>query len=123
MLIELPFPVRQAVLDRLLTSGGNGQVSSSGYAVFRSRETVTLIGCSDGAKSPQVFSIPAENASGGPGALTSIVLMTDGQTNRGISGAEFRSFYRQLPRETRSVPTSPSSSARPTQRPSAKSPG
>ena len=40
-----------------------------------------------------------------PGALTSIVLMTDGETNRGISGAQFRSFYRQLPRETRFVPT------------------
>ena len=31
--------------------------------------------------------------------------MTDGETNRGINEAEFRSFYRQLPQETRSVPT------------------
>jgi Ca-activated chloride channel family protein len=180
MLIELPFPARQAVLDRLLTSylnsirrstqsiyvldlsgsmagerikalrnalislaGGNRQVSSSGYAVFRRRETVTLIGYNDGVKSPRVFAIPAGNpgrelgriraAATGlhsepnntatysalraayrladrqvrdqPGALTSIVLMTDGETNRGIKGGEFRSFYRQLPRQTRSVPT------------------
>ncbi len=40
-----------------------------------------------------------------PGALTSIVLMTDGLTNRGITAGEFRSFYRQLPRETRARPT------------------
>jgi Ca-activated chloride channel family protein len=180
MLIELPFPARRAVLDRLITSylnstrrqtqsiyvldlsgsmagqriealqnalislaGGNGQVSSSGYAVFRRRETVTLIGYNDNVKSPRVFSIPAENPSrelarirraaadldaetrntatytalraayrladrqvrAQPGALTSIVLMTDGETNRGINQGQFRSFYRQLPRETRAVPT------------------
>jgi Ca-activated chloride channel homolog len=180
MLIELPFPARRAVLDRLLTSylnsirrsnqsiyvldlsgsmrgeriealrnalislaGGNSDVSSSGYAVFRRRETVTLIGYSDNARSPKVFVIPAERpgralarirrAAAGleaepsntatysalraayqlagrqvrakPGALTSIVLMTDGVTNRGITEGKFRSFYRQLPRETRSVPT------------------
>jgi Ca-activated chloride channel family protein len=180
MLIELPFPARRAVLDRLLTSylnsirrstqsiyvldlsgsmqgeritalrnalislaGGSGKVSSSGYAVFRRRETVTLIGYSDSVQSPKAFSIPAEKpgaalarirrAAAGlkaepnntatysalraayrladrevrahPGALTSIVLMTDGETNRGINGAEFRSFYRKLPHQTRSVPT------------------
>jgi Ca-activated chloride channel homolog len=180
MLIELPFPARRAVLDRLLTSylnstrretqsiyvldlsgsmegeriqalrdalislaGGDRRVSSSGYAVFRRRETVSLIGYSDRVRSPQVFSIPAGNpgrelakirrAAAGldaeprntatysalraayrladrrvrdqPGALTSIVLMTDGETNRGLSAGQFRSFYRQLPRETRAVPT------------------
>ncbi len=31
--------------------------------------------------------------------------MTDGLTNRGISPGQFRSFYRQLPWETRAVPT------------------
>ena len=40
-----------------------------------------------------------------PGALTSVVLMTDGETNRGIKSAEFSAFYRQLPQATQTVPT------------------
>ena len=157
MLVELPFPARRSVLDRLLVTylnsarretqsiyvldlsgsmegprleglqsalislaGGNSEVSSSGYAVFRRRETVSLIGYSDRPRSPQIFAIPSDNprpalarirrAAAGletqgntatyaalraayrladrqvranPGALTSIVLMTDGQNNRG----------------------------------------
>ena len=179
MLVELPFPARRPVLDRLLVTylnsarretqsiyvldlsgsmqgarlealqsalislaGGNGEVSSSGYAEFRRRETVSVIGYSDQPSSPRTFAIPADNpgptlarirrAAAGldaqgntatysalreayrlanrqvranPGALTSIVLMTDGETNRGISPAAFRSFYRRLPATTRSVPT------------------
>ena len=180
MLVELPFPARRAVLDRLLVTylntarretqsiyvldlsgsmdgarldalrsalislaGGNDRISSSGYAVFRRRETVSLIGYSNRPRAPETFRIPpdkpgpalarirratavletdngntATNSAlraayrladrqvrANPGALTSIVLMTDGQTNRGITAAEFRAFYRQLPVSTRSVPT------------------
>jgi Ca-activated chloride channel homolog len=179
MLVELPFPARRPVLDRLLVTylnsarretqsiyvldlswsmtgsrlealqsalislaGGNDEISSSGYAVFRRREMVSLIGYSDRPGSPRTFAIPADNpgptlarirraAEGlepegntatysalraayrladrqvraNPGALTSIVLMTDGETNRGISAADFRAFYRRLPAATRSVPT------------------
>jgi Ca-activated chloride channel family protein len=180
LLVELPFPARRAVLDRLLLTylnharqatqsiyvldlsgsmdgarldalrsalislaGGNEEISSSGYAVFRRRETVSLIGYSDRPRSPQIFPIPADQPGpalsrirraatdletdngntatysalreayrladrqvlANPGAMTSIVLMTDGETNRGISAAEFRAFYRRLPVTTRSVPT------------------
>ncbi len=40
-----------------------------------------------------------------PDALTSIVLMTDGEQNVGISEAAFRRFYRGLRAEARAVPT------------------
>jgi Ca-activated chloride channel homolog len=180
LLIELPFPARRDVLDRLLTSylnsirratqsiyvldlsgsmqgerikalrealislaGGSGSVSSSGYAVFRERETVTLIGYGDSARKPQTFTVPPDDAKGGqarirsaaeklesvpentatytalreayrladrqvrsnPGALTSIVLMTDGEQNVGISEADFRRFHSGLRADTKAVPT------------------
>ena len=37
--------------------------------------------------------------------MTTIVLMTDGETNRGWSAAKFRSYYRDLPPAARSIPT------------------
>jgi Ca-activated chloride channel homolog len=37
--------------------------------------------------------------------LTTIVLMTDGETNRGLRAAQFRSYYRGLPPAARAVPT------------------
>ena len=40
-----------------------------------------------------------------PDALTSIVLMTDGEQNAGIGEDDFRRFYRGLSDETRAVPT------------------
>ena len=40
-----------------------------------------------------------------PGALTSIVLMTDGEQNKGIDEADFRRFYRKQSAQTRAVPT------------------
>ena len=51
------------------------------------------------------YQLAARQAAAKPGALTTIVLMTDGETNRGIKAAEFRSFYRALPRQVRTVPT------------------
>ena len=135
---------RIAALRRALISlaGGDRKISPSGFAVFRERETVSLLGYSDRAKQPRIFSVPdggsrtvladirsaardleaggntatysaleagyrlaAKQTRSQPGALTSIVLMTDGETNRGASAAEFRRFYRSLPREARAVPT------------------
>jgi Ca-activated chloride channel family protein len=123
-------------------AGGEGKISSSGFAVFRQRETVSLLGYSDRANRPRTFSVPeggsrrvladirsaardlevggntatysaleagyrlaAKQTRSQPGALTSIVLMTDGETNRGASAADFRRFYRGLPPEARAVPT------------------
>ncbi|ORT46661.1 VWA domain-containing protein [Frankia sp. KB5] len=40
-----------------------------------------------------------------PGYLTSIVLMTDGENNSGISAADFRSSYQRLPAAARAVRT------------------
>ena len=180
LLIELPFPAKRDVLDRLLTSylnsirrstqsiyvldlsgsmkgeritalrqalislaGGSGSITSSGYAVFRERETVTLIGYGDNVRRPETFTVPPRDPGSGlakirgaagkldsvpentatytalreaykladrqvksnPGALTSIVLMTDGEQNVGISEADFRKFYTGLRAETRAVPT------------------
>jgi von Willebrand factor type A domain len=42
-----------------------------------------------------------------PGALTTVVLMTDGETNRGIEVADFRAYYRRLAPAARAVPTFP----------------
>jgi Ca-activated chloride channel family protein len=181
LLIELPFPARRDVLDRLLTSylnstrratqsiyvldlsgsmageritalrealvslaGGSGSISSSGYAVFRQRETVTLIGYGERVRKPETFTVPpGKDAKRGlariraaaqdldsvpentatytalreayqladrqvrknPGALTSIVLMTDGEQNEGIEEDDFRRFYAGLRAETQAVPT------------------
>jgi Ca-activated chloride channel homolog len=177
LLIELPFPARRAVLDRLLTSylnsirratqsiyvldlsgsmrgeriqglrdalvslaGGGG---SNRYTVFRERETVTLIGYGERVRRAQTVTVPSGDAKRGltrirnlardldavpentatytalraayrladrrirdnPGTLTSIVLMTDGEQNEGISEGAFRSFYNKLPAETKAVPT------------------
>ena len=136
---------REAALRAALVSlaGGNRNVSSSGYAVFRSREKVTLIGYADDVRRPQAITVPASNPKRGlarirsavgrldadagntatytalreayrvadrqirdnPDALTSIVLMTDGEQNVGISEADFRRFYRGLRTETKTVPT------------------
>jgi Ca-activated chloride channel homolog len=123
-------------------AGGQSKVGSGGFASFRNRERVSLLGYSDTPQRPQVFSIPANDSSkvlskirgaardlepGGytatysalraayrlaarqtttrPGALTTIVLMTDGETNRGSTAAQFRSDYRDLPPAARAVPT------------------
>ncbi len=180
MLVELPFPSKRAVLDRLLTSytnstrqetqsiyvldvsgsmegdrieqlrgamialaGGDGSVKAGGYTVFRGREKVTLIAYDDEVRDPQTFTLSAGNPNSGrarirtaagrletaqgntatysalrdayrladrqvrenPDAITSIVLMTDGEKNRGIGVGAFRDFYRGLPGPTRAVPT------------------
>ena len=136
---------REAALQAALISlaGGNSNVSSSGYALFRAREKVTLIGYSDEVRRPQAITVPADNPKRGlarirsavgrldaeagntatytalreayrvadrqirdnPDALTSIVLMTDGEQNVGISESAFRRFYRGLSAEARAVPT------------------
>lgn len=181
MLIELPFPSKRAVLDRLLTSyvnstrqvtqsiyvldvsgsmeegdrieqlraamialaGGQGSVKAGGYTVFRGREKVTLIAYDDEVREPQTFTLSAdrpnigrarirtaagrlETAQGNtatysalreayrladrqvrdnPDAITSIVLMTDGEQNRGIEVGPFQEFYRDLRGPVRAVPT------------------
>ena len=180
ILVELPFPTRRSVLDRLLTSylnstrrvtqsiyvldvsgsmkgeriralrnalislaGGDSRVDSSGYEVFREREKVTLIAYDDKVRQPQTITVPSDDAGEGlrrirtaasrldtnngdtatysalrtayqvadrqvrdnPGALTSVVLMTDGEDNEGISEADFRRYYTGLSSETRAVPT------------------
>jgi Ca-activated chloride channel family protein len=183
LLVELPFPSKRAVLDRLLTSyvnstrqvtqsiyvldvsgsmeeedrieqlraamislaGGEGSVKAGGYTVFRAREKVTLIPYDDEVREPQTFTLSAENPNTGrarirtaagkletdagntatysalreayrladrqvrenPDAITSIVLMTDGEQNRGIEAGAFREFYRDLRSQTRAVPTFP----------------
>jgi Ca-activated chloride channel homolog len=132
--------LREALIS---LAGGNSRVSSSGYAVFRAREKVTLIGYSSQVRKPQVITVPAGNPRQGlgrirsvvgrlnaeagntatytalreayrvadrqirnnPDALTSVVLMTDGEQNVGISEADFRRFYRGLRTEARAVPT------------------
>lgn len=136
---------RIQALRRALISlaGGTRSISSSGYAVFRQRERVTIIGYSSRVRSPKVFTISAKNPdkdlaqiraaarkldtdngntatfsalreayrladrqiASNPGALTSVVLMTDGETNRGIKFGEFSAFYRKLPQVTQTVPT------------------
>jgi Ca-activated chloride channel homolog len=188
LLVELPFPAQQAVVDDLITSylntirranqtiyvldlsgsmrgsriealrsalialaGGQSKVGSRGFASFRNRERVSLLGYSDTPQRPQVFSIPANESSkvlseirgaardlepGGytatysalraayrlaarqtttrPGALTTIVLMTDGETNRGSTAAQFRAICLQLLARS---PHLRSSSAQPIRRP------
>ncbi len=135
---------REEALRTALISlaGGNSRVSSSGYAVFRARETVTLLGYSDQVRRPQVITVPASNPKRGldqirsaasgldvegntatytalreayrladrqvrnnPDALTSIVLMTDGEQNEGISEAQFRRFYVEQRTAVKAVPT------------------
>ena len=182
LIVELPFPSKRAVLDRLLTSylnstrrltqsiyvldlsgsmegdridqlrramislaGGQGKIRSSGYAVFRERERVTLIGYGDEVATPRTFTVPAEDPKGGrarirdaaggldadmggtatysalreayrladrqvranPDAITSIVLMTDGEQNEGIELATFRAFYNEQRPAVKAVPTFP----------------
>jgi Ca-activated chloride channel homolog len=51
------------------------------------------------------YRLAAKQTAARPGTLTTIVLMTDGETNRGWSAAQFRSYYRDLPPAARSVPT------------------
>ena len=131
--------MRQALVS---LAGGNGNLATGDFAVFREREVVTLLGYSDQPWQPKLFSIPEKSKSGAladiraavrdlepggntatytalraayrlaarqvvdhPGSLTTIVLLTDGETNRGIRAAEFRAFYRDLPRGARTVPT------------------
>ena len=136
---------REEALRTALTSlaGGRSSAGSSGYAVFRAREKVTLIGYADEVRRAQVITVPASNPGRGlarirsvvsrldaeagntatytalreaykvadrqiranPDALTSIVLMTDGEQNVGISEAEFRRFHRRLRTEAKAVPT------------------
>lgn len=119
-------------------AGGKG---SSGYATFRPREKVTLIGYDDQVRPPRTFTLGQDPEEGrariaaaarglsargdtatysalrrayqvadqqvksAPDAITSIVLMTDGERNAGISAGEFSSFYRDLGRDARQVPT------------------
>ena len=54
---------RIQALRRALISlaGGSRSISSSGYAVFRQRERVTIIGYSSRVRSPKVFTISAKN--------------------------------------------------------------
>ena len=135
---------RIETLRSALTSlcDGPSKAGSRRFTSFRERETVSLIGYSDTARRPRVFTIPAGGSDevlaeirsavgdlevGGytatysgleaayrlaakqtaarPGALTTIVLMTDGETNRGPTTPEFRTYYRGLPRAARAVPT------------------
>jgi Ca-activated chloride channel homolog len=182
LLIELPFPSRRKVLDRLLNSylnstrqltqsiyvldlsgsmegdrieqlreamislaGGQGRIKSSGYAVFRARERVTLIGYGDRVLTPRTFTVPSKDRKAGlarirnaardldadqgntatysalrrayqeadqqiranPDAITSIVLMTDGEQNQGIQLSTFRAFYDDLRPAAKAVPTFP----------------
>jgi Ca-activated chloride channel homolog len=124
-------------------AGGSGSISSSGYAIFRQRERVTIIGYSSRVRTPKVFTISAKDpkkdlarirvaarqlesdngntatysalreayrvadrqVASNPGALTSVVLMTDGETNRGITSGQFSAFYRKLPQAAQTVPT------------------
>lgn len=51
------------------------------------------------------YRLAAKQTAERPGALTTIVLMTDGETNRGIKATQFRTYYRDLPRPVRAVPT------------------
>jgi Ca-activated chloride channel homolog len=51
------------------------------------------------------YRLAARQTTTRPGALTTIVLMTDGETNRGSTAAQFRSDYRDLPPAARAVPT------------------
>jgi len=51
------------------------------------------------------YRLAAKQTADRPGALTTIVLMTDGETNRGIKPAQLRAYYRDLPRPARAVPT------------------
>jgi Ca-activated chloride channel family protein len=51
------------------------------------------------------YRLAAKQTAERPGALTTIVLMTDGETNRGIKAKQFRTYYRDLPRPVRAVPT------------------
>ena len=51
------------------------------------------------------YRLAAKQTAARPGALTTIVLMTDGETNRGTTAGRFRSYYRGLPPAARAVPT------------------
>jgi hypothetical protein len=51
------------------------------------------------------YRLAAKQTAARPGALTTIVLMTDGETNRGATARQFRSYYRDLPPAARAVPT------------------
>jgi Ca-activated chloride channel homolog len=146
--LDLSGSMRGARIDALRSAlialaGGQGKIKSGGFAVFRERETVSLLGYSDKPRRPQAFTIPAggsrkvladirdavrdlqpggntatysalkaayrlavKQTAARPGAaLTTIVVMTDGETNLGITAAQFRATYRSLPRAARAVPT------------------
>jgi Ca-activated chloride channel family protein len=51
------------------------------------------------------YKLAAKQTAARPGAITTIVLMTDGETNRGSSVAQFRRYYRDLRPAARAVPT------------------
>jgi Ca-activated chloride channel homolog len=51
------------------------------------------------------YRLAAKQTADRSGALTTIVLMTDGETNGGITAGQFRAYYRDLPRPVRAVPT------------------
>ncbi|KJK59672.1 VWA domain-containing protein [Saccharothrix sp. ST-888] len=51
--------------------------------------------------------VARQQAAAGDDRFTSIVLMTDGESNQGASEADFRSFYGQLPAGGRTVPVFP----------------
>jgi len=74
--------IRGAVRD--LGSGGNTATYSALKAAYR---------------------LAVKQTAAHAGALTTIVVMTDGETNRGITAAQFRANYRSLPRAARAVPT------------------
>jgi Ca-activated chloride channel homolog len=51
------------------------------------------------------YRLAAKQTTTRPGALTTIVLMTGGETNRGPTAEQFRRYYRGLPPAARAVPT------------------
>jgi Ca-activated chloride channel family protein len=53
----------------------------------------------------EAYRVARRQVRSNPGALTSIVLMTDGERNAGIEEPTFRSFYARLPADARAVPT------------------
>jgi Ca-activated chloride channel family protein len=86
-----------------IPAGGSGKVLAEIRDAARDLELGGNTATYDALRS--AYRLAAKQTAARPGALTTIVLMTDGETNLGWSAAQFRSYYRDLPSAARSVPT------------------
>jgi len=86
-----------------IPAGGSRQVLSDIRSAARDLQPGGNTATYSALKS--AYRLAAKQTADRSGALSTIVLMTDGETNRGIKAGQFRAYYRDLPRPVRAVPT------------------